>query len=104
MFESATYNVFSLGLRSIAVGCEPGASGLSTSLSLIQRATLPLVRSSSAICEAFHRLHQARWPSCVATTVYGYADGTRSPVLRSKVCRTLPLAGSSNTTLSERLF
>src|SRR5215469_13428104 len=71
MFESATYNVFSLGLKSIAVGCEPGASGSSIGLSLIQCATLPLVRSSSATCEAFQRLHQARRPSRVATTVYG---------------------------------
>src|SRR3954453_22714032 len=84
--ESATYNVFSLGLNSIAVGCEPGARGSSGSLSLIQRRIFPRARSSSATCDAFHRLHQALRPSRAATHVYGYEAGTRSLVLRSNVC------------------
>src|SRR5579864_8498686 len=73
-------------------------------MSLIHRLTFPLVRSSSAICDAFHRLHHARRPSFVATHVYGYDDGTRSLVLKSKFCSTFPVAASSSTTLSERLF
>src|SRR5258708_25512069 len=88
----------------MAVGCEPGAIGSFGSSSLIHLTTFPLMRSSSATCEAFHRLHQARLPSRVATTVYGNDDGTRAPTLRSKLCRTLPFARSSSTTLSDRLL
>src|SRR5258708_39833067 len=88
----------------MAVGCEPGAIGSFGSSSLIHLTTFPLVRSSSATCEAFHRLHEARLPSRAATTVYGNDGGTRAPTLRSKLCRTLPFAGSSSTPLSERLL
>src|SRR5450755_661814 len=97
--DSATNNTLSFLLSNIAVGCEPGAKGSSGCFSLIQRDTLPPVRSSSATCDAFHKLHQARRPSRVATHVYGNDDGIRSLVLRSKVCSTFPVAGSSRTTL-----
>ena len=103
-FERATYSSFSSRLNSIAVGCDPGASGSSGWFSLIHRTTFPLVRSNSATFDAFHKLHHARRPSRVATHAYGYDDGTRSLVLRSKLCRTFPVAGSSSTALSERLF
>src|SRR5205814_186366 len=84
---SATYKDFSSGLSSRAVGCEPGASGSLGSHNGTQRMTLPVVRSSSATRDAFHRLTQARRPSRVATTVYGYADGTNWFVLRSNLWR-----------------
>src|SRR5258708_39900072 len=54
--------------------------------------------------EEFHKLHQARRPSRVATTVYGNDDGIISCVLRSNCCKTRPSPESRSTTLSERLF
>src|SRR4029077_13398238 len=99
-----TYRVFSSGLKSSAVGWEPGASGSSGRFSVIFLTTVFPVRSSSATCDAFHKLHQARRASRVATQVYGKDDGTKLPVLRSKVCKILSVVGSSTTTLSERLL
>ncbi len=104
MLDSATYRMLSSGLSRSAVGCEPAARGSSGCFSLIQRATLPLARSSSATCDAFHKLHQALRPLRVATHVYGNDDGIRSLVLRSKLCKMFPVAGSSSTALSDRLF
>jgi len=67
-FDNATYSDFWSGLSSIAVGCEPGVVGSFGSSKGIQRATVPFSKSSSATRDAFHRLHQARRPSCDATT------------------------------------
>src|ERR1700685_2084970 len=67
--ERATYNICSSGLSSIAVGCEPGARGSFGCFRSIRFPIFPLVRSSSATCEAFHKLHQARLASRVATQV-----------------------------------
>src|ERR1700676_3316808 len=88
----------------MAVGCEPGAMGSSGCFNRIQRTTLPALRSSSATREEFHKLHQALRPSRVDITVYGNEDGIRSLLLTSKRWRTLPLAESRSTTLSERLL
>src|ERR1700751_6302186 len=88
----------------MAVGCEPGAVGDSGSRNDIQRVTAPPTRSSSATFEAFHKLHQARRPSRVTVSVYGYDEGTIVLVLRSKRARTSPLAVSSRIALSDKLF
>ena len=70
--------------RAARSDANPAQAGRQAASNLIQRATLPLVKSNSATRDAFHRLHHPRRPSFVATHVYGYDDGTRSLVLRSK--------------------
>src|SRR6516165_9041547 len=99
-FDSETKSVFSSAVKIIAVGCKVGAIGGAPD-GPIHRASFPLVKSSSATCDAFHKLHHARRPSLVATHVYGYAAGTRSFVLRSKVCSVLPVDESIRITLSD---
>src|SRR3974377_1929165 len=104
MLESAQNSPFSSLLRHSAVACADGASGSSCRFVSIQRVPLPARTSNSATREEFHTLHHARLPSRVATTVYGYAAGTRSLMLRSNVWEHVPRAAASSTTLSERLF
>src|SRR5690349_9452552 len=103
VFESVTYSDFSSGLSMSAVGCDPGAVTSLGANREIQRTTRPEIRSSSATLDAFHRLHQARLASRLATTVYGNEVGTTSLVLTSNRRRILPVCESRRTTVSERL-
>src|SRR6195256_2374334 len=100
----ATYKNFSSGERSIAVGCEPGATELFGISKGMRRTTVLRARSSSATCEAFHKLHHARLPSRVATTVYGKEEGKKRCVLKSNWAASFPDSESSWITLSERLL
>src|SRR5215475_1643097 len=67
-FESVTYSVDSSGLSRSAVGCDPGAI-LDSGSNKEMRLVAPVARLSSAIREAFHKLHQARRPPRDTTTV-----------------------------------
>src|SRR6202790_5080802 len=100
----ATYKNFSSGERSIAVGCEPGATELFGTSNEMRRTTVLCIRSSSAICEAFHKLHHARRPSRVATTVYGKEEGMKRCELRSNCASSFPDPESSRITLSDKLL
>src|SRR5437660_2391084 len=89
--DSATYSSFSSGLNSMAVGCDPGSVEFFGGSSGIQRVIFPLAKSSSATRDAFHKLHQARRPSRLATTVSGKDAGTSSFVLRPNVLTVRPV-------------
>src|SRR5436853_3102446 len=94
----------SLRSRSIAVGCELGATESEGRQSSIRRFTVPFLRSNSATAEPFHKLTHALVPARLAMTVYGYAAGMYLLVLISKDFKIRPELTSSRTTLSERLF
>src|SRR5690242_12305429 len=91
-------------LSSIAELCALGEIASFGFWRAIQRTTRPLDRSSSAILGEFHKLHQARLPSRVATTPYGKDDGMIRSVLTSNCCSTAPLVALISSTLSARLF
>src|SRR3984893_2577183 len=101
---NATYRNFSSGERSIAVGCEPGATELFGTSNGMRRTAVLRTRSSSATCDAFHKLHQARRPSRLATTVYGKEEGMKRCVLRSNCANSFPDSTSIRITLSDRLL
>src|ERR1700736_6318896 len=101
---NATYKNFSSGERSIAVGCEPGATELFGTSNEMRRTTALRARSSSATCEAFHKLHQARRPSRVVTTVYGKEEGMKRWVLRSNCANSFPDSDASRITFGDRLL
>src|SRR5580698_763003 len=73
---SATYSVLLSGENANAHGCVPGATGLVGFSSVSLRPTCPLLRSSSAISDAFHSATNARPPHCGTASAMGKVAGT----------------------------